>query len=247
MPDILMQLLIGIPLLYFVFMYLWGPILVKRNEQQPGCYMFTKLDERQFFSQRSDTFIMLDFDMRNLGFTYVGSSVLGNTNTDSYFSLYTKTDEALSAMLTTMESPLGDFTYLEFSRRYEDGSSLEVSNAPLSPLFPRHPMKLQLRYPQLNTLRELYAVMQKLLEADLNSAAPLALTAGRGFRELEAILNGELGRLVKHGYYASSVVDGYRAITWKGALCFSWKSLWPWQQFRQLIDRWRSNRVLRRT
>ncbi len=211
MPDTLMQLLIGIPLLYFIFMHLWGPILVKRNEQQPGCYMFTKLDERQFFSQRSDTFIMLDFDMRNLGFTYVGSSVLGNTNTDSYFSLYTKTDEALS------------------------------------PLFPRNPMKLQLRYPQLNTVRELYAVTQKLLQAGLNSAAPLALTAGREFRELEAILNGELERLVKHGYCASSVVDGYRAITWKGALRFSWKSLWPWQQFRQLIDRWRSNRVLRRT
>lgn len=247
MLNTILELLIAIPLAYFALMHLLGPILVMRSERQPGAFAFTLMDEREFFSQRSETFIMLDYEIRNLGFRYVGSSVLGNANTDSFFSLYTKPDDALSAMLTTIESPLGDFTYAEFSRLYSDGSSLEVNNAPISPLFPHDPVRLQLRYPQANTLSGLYEVMQRLLQSHHNSARPMPLTAGQEFRQLEALLNSELERLVSSGYYSRKVIDGFRPITLKGAIRFSWKSLWPWQAIRQRLDLYRSNQFLQRS
>lgn len=244
MLTTIVELIIGVPLAYLAFMHLCGPILVKRSERLPHRYQFTILDEREFFSHRSETFIMLDYEMRNLGFHYVGSSILSNTNTDSLFSLYTKTDEVMSAMLTTIESPLGDFTYAEFSRLYADGSTLDVNNAPIPSLFPRNPMRLQLRYPHINTLAGLYAVTQKLLASHHNGAEPLALRAGEEFHQVEALLNGELERLVKGGYYSADQASGYRPITLKGALLFSWKSLWPWQPIRQHLDLLRARRRL---
>ena len=244
MFETIIELIIVIPLAYLLSMHLIGPVLVKRSERLPESYRFTLIDEREFFSQRSETFIMLDYEMRTLGFEYVGSSVLGNTNTDSFFSLYTKADEALAAMLTTMVSPLGDFSYAEFTRLYEDGSSLEVNNAPISPLFPRRAHKVQLRYPEINTLSGLYETTQKLIATLPDSATPKPLPRGAEFAEVESILNREVEWLVDQGYYSRQALDGFHPVTLKGAILFSWKSLWPWQQLRQRLDVRRSQRLL---
>jgi hypothetical protein len=245
--ETIIELLIVIPLAYVLSMHLMGPVLVKRSERLPEAYRFTLINEREFFSQRSETFIMLDYEMRTLGFEYVGSSVLSNTNADSFFSLYTKADEALAAMLTTMVNPLGDFSYAEFTRLYEDGSSLEVNNAPISPLFPRRAHKVQLRYPEINTLSRLYETTQRLIATLPNSATPKPLPRAAEFTEVERILNRELEWLVDEGYYARQVVNGFHPMTLKGAVLFSWKSLWPWQQIRQWLDVWRSQRLLVRS
>lgn len=244
MLNTILELLIAIPLAYIAFMHLLGPVLVFRSERQPAAYLFTQLDEREFFSRRSETFIMLDYEMRNLGFDHAGSSLLENSNTASYFTLYVKPGEALTATLTTIESPLGDFTYAEFSRIFHDGSSIEVNNAPISPLFPRKPSRMQLRYPHINTLTSLYEAMQRVLSAHHGSAMALTVTQGEAFQQLETQMNGELKELVQGGYYSARVIDGYRPITLKGAILFSWKSLWPWQTLRQRHDLQRSRRQL---
>ena len=240
----ILEIVGGLLLAYWLFMHLLGPVLVKRSERLPMAYQFERLDDARFFADRSETFIMLDLDARNLGLQYVGSSVLKNTNANSYFSLYTGASPVVSLMLVTLESPLGDFTYAEFSRLLDNGGSVEISNAPISPLFPENPIKRQLRYPEINHLGTLHDAALKLMAGLQGPAQPVSLSVGAEFQQVTEILNDEIQRMVQLGYYQSQAVDGFYPISLKGAILFSWKSLWPWQQLRQGWDVYCSRRLL---
>ncbi len=192
--------LIGLILLPVLALNLLGPLLIWRTQKLPARIRFKPHDETGFLANRDDSYRQLDGGIRALGFGYLGSSYMRDTQTEASFSLYTHASDQSCAMLVTMVSKIKTLTYVEFTQVYDDGSLLSTSNVDMPSTYPRMALKLAVRFADVTDPRELYARFRSLRAGLENSARAVPYSAEEGFRMVEDFMDHESDLLVEMGY-----------------------------------------------
>ena len=223
-----------------------SPLIIFRAQKLPARVQFSAVDENGFLRARSERFNDLDTQMRGLGFNYIGSSMLPDTHNIAYFSLYSNEVDGTTGMLITMENKLGSFTYAEFSQLYSDGTMLDVSNASVVSAYPRMPLKIAARFPNINDLDQLYAILSRIRASANNTAAPVGSEPEIGFSKVEEFIARESDDLVRLGYLKSDIdAEGKRRLTLKGAFLITWRSIFPGRRIFDALDRSHSRKILK--
>lgn len=242
----LIKIVLGIIIVPIALLNLLGPIFIKKVQRLPARIRFTGHDENEFLLSRDDEFIKLDSEIKSLGFDYIGSSFMKDTNTETNLSLYTNETDLTCAVLVSIVSRVKTITYVEFSQLYEDGSMLDIFNASQVSPFPNMDLKIALRYPDIKSPQELYSVFLRIRNYLKNTARPMAYGKSKGFKHVEDFMARESDELVKRGYCFNEIdTEGKRPLTWKGAYLLTWRSVFPGSRIRDLIDRSYASKMLR--
>ncbi len=244
--DIVEWLLIGI-VIFFGIQYVLGPVIVLWSQKMPEKYSFRLLESQQFLSERTPTFIELHEEIQGGDFEYIGSSELILSNTSMYFSIYNNFDKKIACTLVTAQSAPVNTTYIEFTQMYKNGSTLNVSNAPIINVYPKSEYRLSFRFPLVNDFDQLFTLAEKLINSNKQNDEKTTFTRGKEFEAVESYLNRELSELIERGWVQSKTVAGNRRLTIKGASLMTWKMLWPIKQILNRIDISYSNRAIENT
>jgi len=237
---ILITLFIPVVLLNII-----GPLIIYRTQKLPTRVHFQTLNEQEFPAKHGDDAARLGKKLQALGFEHIGSSSLPDTHNTAYFSLYSHAKDYTTAMLVTMDNKAKSFTYIEFSQLYSDGTMLDVSNAPVVPVYPRMSLKLSTRYPAIHDAEDLYGIFLKLKSILKNSSSPAYYKPEYGFSKVEEFMAWESDKLVELGYCKNAIdSDGKRALTLKGAFILTWKSVFPGKYIYDKVDQSYSKKIL---
>lgn len=240
-----LQILLALLLLPVLALNLLGPLLIWRTQKLPARIRFRPHAETGFLANRDDGYRQLDAQIRALGFGYLGSSYMRDTQTEASFSLYTHASDQSCAMVVTMVSKIRTITYVEFTQVYADGSLLSASNVDMPSSYPRTALKMAVRFGEVADPRELHARFRSLRAGLRNSARAVPYSADEGFRMVEDFMDHESDLLVEMGYCHPQVdAEGRRALTLKGAYLLSWRSIFPGKGLKRWLDRQHAARML---
>jgi hypothetical protein len=240
-----LQIILGLILLPVLALNLLGPLLIWRVQKLPARVRFRPHEESGFLANRDPAYRQLDGEIRALGFGYLGSSYMRDTQTEANFSLYTHASDQSCAMVVTMVSRIKTITYVEFTQVYADGSLLSTSNVDMPSTYPRMALKVAVRFAEVADPRELYARFRSLRAGLRNSARAVPYSASEGFRMVEDFMDYESDLLVEMGYCFPQVdAEGRRALTLKGAYLLSWRSIFPGKGLKGWLDRQHAARLL---
>lgn len=240
-----LKIVVGLIVLIALLPNLLGPLLIWKIQRIPARIRFKPHDEASFLESRDAQFQALDADIRALGFAYLGSSFMRDTQTEANFSLYTHPSDQSCAMVVNMASKIKSLTYVEFTQMYADGSLLSVSNVDMPSTYPRMQMKIGARYPDVHRSEELYARFRALRSGLDNTARPVPYSTEEGFRLIEDFMDMESDHMVELGYCHPQVdADGRRRLTLKGAYLLTWRSITPGKPLVDWLDKRRSGRLL---
>ena len=148
--------------------------------------------------------------------------------------------------MVTAQGTSVNSTHIEFTQMYKNGTVLNVSNASMINVYPKSRMRLSFRLPSVKNVAQLLSLANKLIDANKQDEEKITFARGREFETVEDYLNRELNQLVKAGWVQSTVVEGNRRLTIKGALLMTWKMLWPVKQIINRIDISESSRAIDR-
>jgi hypothetical protein len=205
-----------------------GPFIIWKTQKIPTITKFIELGDAEFISERDDCFRGYDLELKKLGFDAIGSSMLEDSHTKSHFRLYWHSDIQVAAMVVTMKSNVEECTYLEFTQEYEDGSVLDVNNSPQPEAYPRLKFKRMYRLPNIKSAEELLNAHAKIKSKLASNAIPKDFDVELGFSVVEAHLKRESDTLVEMGLLKSNINDdGKRALTLKGAIAMTYRSVNP--------------------
>jgi hypothetical protein len=242
----LLKIVLGIILVPIALLNLLGPIFIKKVQRLPARIRFTGHDEKEFLLNRDEEFNLLDSEIKAIGFEYIGSSFMKDTNTETNFSLYTNETDLTCAVVVSIVSSVKTITYVEFSQLYEDGSMLDVFNASQVSPFPDMDIKIALRFPDIKSPKQLYKVFIRIRNYLKNTARPIAYDKSQGFKHIEDFMARESDELAKRGYCYNEIdSDGKRSLTWKGAYLLTWRSVFPGNRIKDYYDRSYASRVLK--
>ncbi|MET0027012.1 MAG: hypothetical protein ABW101_05195 [Candidatus Thiodiazotropha sp.] len=232
-----MHWIVVLLVVFLVFQYLVGPILVYFNQKLPESYRFKLLESEPFLEQRGRVFQQLHQEICESGFRYVGSSEMHMSHSALYFSVYYSEPRKLSVLLMTAHAEnTTPFTQIEFVQLYRDGSLLSVSNNGLFSVYPEWDIKQMYRFPQVNDFTELLQITDRLIGKYKTKSVAEALPQGEEFSIIEAHLNDEMAHLVEIGWVSPVVRDHERGLTFKGAVLMTWKMCWPVKILINKID-----------
>ncbi len=221
--DVLVGLLIFVAILYIA-----APLWIYRVQKLPARVSFDAVDEAIFLSDQSDKFKALDNKLEEIGFEYIGSSMLLDTHNAACFSLYFNVKGNTTGMLLSMKSAADNFTYVAFSQLYSDGTMLDVSNSPAVPVYPKMDIKISARFPEVHDVENLYRIFLQLKSSLKNSSSSIGYRRESGFSKIEAFIAKESDALVYLGYCKEPIdLEGKRSLTLKGAFIFTWKNIFP--------------------
>lgn len=221
---IIVCLVLGIP----IFMNTVGPFIVWKTQKLPAIVKFNSVDDGEFIKGRNSEFIGYDKSLKELGFKVIGSSLLQDSQTDSYFRLYWNSEMKVSAMAVTMKSNVEDMTYIELTQKYIDGSVLDVSNSPRPEAYPKLEFKHAYRFPEKLSSRDLLNAHSKLRENLLKRKVPVDYEIARGFGEVEDFINRESEALLQKGIVKPDIdPQGKRRLTLYGAILLTYKAVPP--------------------
>lgn len=225
--------LLWMPLVFLLFMYVAGPLIVWRLQRSPAEFKFLRLKDNSILNMISPLCEERDKALRKAGFHLAGSASMMMGNGQTYFSAY-RSPEQIMALLIAMKGGDKHLTYVEFIRQQADQSVTIVSNSSMGSVFPDSARKRNLRFPEVEDIRELLALAQKIFTR-LHADMPVqAFPAGKELEAIEQFLQRESEALVERGWYRPVVVDGYRRLSLQGAFAMTWRLLWP---MRQLLQR----------
>ena len=232
----------GIP----IFMNTVGPFIIWRTQKLPAIVKFESIDSGEFLQNRNQLFLGYNHSLIDLGFTTIGSSLLKDSHTDSYFRLYWHNDLKLAAMVVTMKSNVEDMTYLEFTQKYSDGTVLDVSNSPRAEAYPKLDIKLAYRYPGVCGVEPLLKIHNTLMDKFKGNVEPVEYDVHSGFREVELFLKEESDALLAKGIVSKLIdSDGKRSLTLLGAVALTYRSVPPGKNIWGYITEKRAERALR--
>ncbi len=238
------KIVIGIVFVPLILLYLLAPLLIKKLQKLPARIKFEPHDEKEFLLSRDDEFHELASQVRTLGFSYIGSSFMEDSHTETNFSLFSNEEDKTTAMVVSMVSDVKSITYIEFTQIYKNGSMLDVSNAQEVPVYPKMDLKMAVRYSEIKDPEELYKIFKKIKKSLKNADEPVTYEKKAGFSTVEEFMAKESDMLVIFGYCDPYIDDGKRALTMKGAYLLTWKSLFPGKKINALLDKAYSKKVL---
>lgn len=244
----IIYIILGFILVPIACLHLAAPLLILKTLKLPARVKFDFIDDDDFLSSQSDEFGILDKQIRSLGFEYIGSSSsLSDSSVETFFSIYSLEHEKTTAMLTAIEND-GPFTiYVEFSRKYTDGTMLDVNNIADSSIFPKIATRIAARYPEVKAPQDLYEIANKL-DSSLKhyvDKVPVPRNKSDCSKALEDAIAKQSDLLVDLGYCHREVDrDGKRAPTIKGAYLMTWRRIFPGKKLQEAIDFGYSKRLL---
>ena len=104
---VILFFIVGIP----AFMNIVGPFIVWKTQKLPAIVEFQAMEDDEFLENRNEEFREYDQSLERLGVISIGSSLLKDSHTDSYFKLYWHDDIKVAAMKTKVE----EMTYLDIT------------------------------------------------------------------------------------------------------------------------------------
>jgi len=228
-----------------VFMNTVGPFIIWKTQKIPTITKFIELGDEEFISERDECFRGYDLELKRLGFGVIGSSMLEDSHTKSHFRLYWHSDIQVAAMVVTMKSNVEEFTYLEFTQEYEDGSVLDVNNSPQPEAYPKLNFKRMYRLPNTRSTEELLKAHSKIKTILVPSAIPSEFDIELGFSVIETHLKRESDTLVEMGLLKSNIDnDGKRPLTFRGAIAMTYRSVNPGKKIWGRINEKRTQDLL---
>jgi hypothetical protein len=235
-------LVFGIPLI----MNIAGPLLIWKTQKLPAIVKFQPIDDESFMEDRNAAFRAYDKSLRKHGFEVIGSSVLQDSHTRSFFRIYWSSKLKVSAMVVTMKSKVEEVTYLEITQQYDDGTALGVSNSPVAEAYPQHDLKLAFPFPGITSTLELLLRHAKLKSKYKTSAKPVDYAVEKGFYDVEEFLRRESDELLKKGIVKPEIDEnGKRALTLRGAYALTYRAIPPGKYIWGYILQRRANAALR--
>lgn len=239
---IIFCIVFGIP----VFTNTVGPFIIWKTQKLPAKVKFQSIGDDVFIEERNHEFLRYDQAIKNLGFDVIGSSLLEDSHSESYFRLYWNSEIKVTAMVVTMKSKVEEFTYIEYTQRYSDGRVLDVSNSSRPEAYPNLEFKHAYRYPEKSDAAELLSVHRKLSEAFLKNVTAANYDLSRGFGEVEDFLKRESDALVHKKIVKPEIdLEGKRSLTLLGAIALTYRSVPPGKNIWGYISEKRAKKALR--
>lgn len=215
---------VGIPIL----MNTIGPIIIWKTQKLPAIVQFDPVNNEIFIKERNSEFIKYDESIKQLGFEVLGSSVLRDNQTDTFFRLYWNPEIRVAVTVVTIKNNAHDLTYIEFTQKFNDGSMLDVSNSPRPEGYPKIDFKHAFRFPEITEPSHLLKAHLKLQKNIFKDMAPVAFEVERGFGEVEDFIRRESEALLEKGIVKRDIdPEGNRSLTLYGALLLTCTSVPP--------------------
>lgn len=166
-----------------------------------------------------------------LGFQFVGNGLLADftPNVTTYFSLFRHVESGLAGTATWMESPQKNISYLEISQLFDDGTSLNVNNSPVS-LTWRLPDKFFYRFPWQTDLKRLFQLHQFIRQGELKQKVGKRVEMGKEFDVVAQFTYEEGQKMQKLGAYQIGSDSTRLVLTWSGAVNAVWANTFPGKQ-----------------
>lgn len=239
---VVLLIIVGIP----VFINIIGPFIIWKTQKLPAIVKFQALEDDQFLENRNEGFKAYDQSLEKLGFSSVGSSLLKDSNTDSYFRLYWHKDIKVAAMVVTMQSKAEEITCLDITQKYMDESFLGVSNSKTPEAYPKLDIKLSYRFPKITNADELLKVHTRLKARYKSDLEPLDYDVSKGFRDVELFFKKESDALLGIGLTKKEIdTEGKRSLTLQGAMALTYRAIPPGKNIWAYITEKRAEAALK--
>lgn len=227
---------------------LLAPLFVWRSQTIPARVRLEAVSEPGFVAARCARFRELDARLLAMGGEYIGSSTLTVGTATTHFSVYLLDGGLTFGTLVSITGAAEEVVYTDFSRLYEDGSILDVNNAPVVSAYPDMKIKIMARLPKIQEPAALHAAFLQLAGTLQNSAAPANARDLDCFSAIRDFIERESDELVRRGYcHADIDVSGSRSLTLKGAYLMTWGQLAPGNWIRKALDARYARRLLQAT
>lgn len=224
-----------------------GPFVIWKTQRIPAICKFEAVSDDQFIKEVSNEYRALAESLEELGFDTVGSSILKESESDTFFRLYWDAEKKTVATCVCGKSALGEINYIEFSQQYADGSVLDVSNNPVPGLYPKLDIKMSYRFPSVTHANELLEIFCKLKMGIKSSSAPIDYDVKSGFRDIELFMRRESDELAQKGIVKREIdEDGKRALTLYGAIYLTYRAISPGKNIVGYITKRQAKKVLSR-
>lgn len=230
----------------FLLLNLLAPLLIWRSQTVPARVRLDAVDDPHILAARSERLGELAARLVELGGEHIGSATLALENTTTHFSVYLLDEGFTIGTLVFITGADDDgVVYSEFSRLYQDGTILDVNNAPVVSAYPDMDVKIMARLPRLQEPAALHAAFTHLASTLHNSAPPANARELDCFDVIREYIEKESDELVRLGYCHREVdAAGNRALTLKGAYLMTWGQLAPGNWIRKLRDARYARRLL---
>jgi len=224
-----------------------GPFIVWKTQKLPANVKFEKIDNDTFIEDRSDEYKLFVKELEALNFNCIGSSVLSDTNSNTFFRLYWNEQTKTAATCVSGVNDLGEVCYIEFSQKYSDGSMLDVSNNPVVEVYPKLNIKRTYRFPDISKAGELLDIFNKLKGSVNSSLIPMDFDVEKCFEEIETFMRLESDELTQKGITKPDIdEEGKRALTLYGAIYLTYHAIPPGKNIFGYFDEKRSKNALGR-
>lgn len=240
---VVVAIILGIP----AGQNLIGPLIIWKTQRLPARCRFEPVDDSVLFRHATPRFFEYHRAIARHGFRSAGASMTSDSHSNSYFRLYWHPDLRTAAMIVTTGGNHGGITYVEFTQRFDDGSVLDVSNAPHPGAFPALVFKTVFQFSEMLEPRELLIASLRLKTLLKAGRRVRGFDASRGLEEVEAFIGEESDAMVEKGVVKSEIdSDGKRALTLYGAFIVTWRSIFPGKNILARVTGQNSRRALER-
>jgi hypothetical protein len=229
---------------------LLGPILVKVTHSTSARPDIFSIDERELPPPVAYYFRSIGTSLEALGFDLVSylRTDRGAKNVTSFMMYLCNRDTMDIATVVTAFStgpkPL-TVSYIEFCRKFDDGSELDTKNSSQPGIFATDPARLVFRFPGTDSPQNLWELHRKLVEKERKYSQPYLPPEGTEIESLRANSANAIETQARMGYFNRDGSSHNYRPTWKGACLMTWKLCWPIKQLRAALNRARNDRLLR--
>ena len=184
-------------------------------------------------------------ELRELGFELAGCYDCGCLATDTHSYVAYFSDRANDfANVTTLVSPGGVSSYLEFSTKFTIGLVLETNTNRVPPLTPANPETRVFRFPELSEASALLHAHRQILEKYAGGLRPQGEPRGLEIERYARVVENYGPRHNQIGYMRLTDDGQWYQLTWKGAFLMTWRGLWPVSFVRHWMYRHNMNSEL---
>ena len=215
-----------------VLPFVVGPILLRRRPGIKADREFVRVTEvaaRQHFPANSFRAIA---QLEAIGFSLVAHLVSGDeiTRLNSMISLLvnreSKTLATVTRVIVTRHAVSRTFEGVSFLTEFADGTEIVTNNSPIVRVLRNLPKRLRLDVPQLRDLWRLHYIHSHYVGKRKDSVAVLP-APGAEISHFHKIHDRLMAEQLAAGYFQFDEQTRRYRHSWRGAIIFAWRVLWP--------------------
>lgn len=186
-------------------------------------------------------------ELQALGFELIGCTDFGKLAMETQTLAATfrnlQTREIANVWISLFADSIS--SYLEFSTRTSERSSLETNSNSVLPLAPDNPNIRVFRFPEASEARELYRIHRQIAAKYTGGAWLGPLQLGSELEYVERTIGNYGPRLCRAGFLEVSGDGETYRLTWRGAFHVAWNGLWPSSAIRRWVARYEMRNELK--